>query len=104
MTAWKLYGFWADLNLIKKEIIYSEAIRNSVIYIIIRYWVCLFVRYRNHLTVVQFQNQAHIRNPHGTSKVCKTIWGDIKDEQSAETKDVLKISYHILYRLDFMGI
>ena len=45
------------------------------IYIIIRYWVCLFFRYRNHLPVVQFQNQAHIRNPHGTGKVFKTIWG-----------------------------
>ena len=27
--------------------------------------VILFVRYRNHFPVVQFQNQAHIRNPHG---------------------------------------
>ena len=32
-----------------------------IIYIIIWYWVCLFVRYRNHLPVVQFQNQTHIR-------------------------------------------
>ena len=45
------------------------------IYIIIRYWVCLFVRYRNLLPVVQFQNQAHIRNPHGTGQVFKIIWG-----------------------------
>ena len=35
----------------------------------------LFVRYRNHFPVVQFQNQAHIRNPHGTGQVLKTIWG-----------------------------
>ena len=27
---------------------------------------CLFVRYRNPFPVVQFQNQAHIRNPYGT--------------------------------------
>ena len=31
-----------------------------------RYGVCLFVRYRSHFPVVQFQNQTHIRNPHGT--------------------------------------
>ena len=37
--------------------------------------VILFVRYRNHFPVVQFQNQAHIRNPHGTGQVIKTIWG-----------------------------
>ena len=35
----------------------------------------LSVRYRNHFPVVQFQNQAHIWNPHGTGHVCKTIWG-----------------------------
>ena len=45
------------------------------IYNIIRYWVCLFVRFRNHLPVVQFQNLAHIRNPHGTTEVFKTISG-----------------------------
>ena len=39
--------------------------------------VILFVRYRNHFTVVQFQNQAHIWNPHGTGQVFKTIWGAI---------------------------
>ena len=37
--------------------------------------VCLSVRYRNHFPVVQFQNQAHILNPHGTGQVYKTIWG-----------------------------
>ena len=36
--------------------------------------VILFVRYRNHFPVVQFQNQVHIRNPHGTGQVFKTIW------------------------------
>ena len=36
--------------------------------------VILFVRYRNHFPVVQFQNQAHIRNPHGTGQVFKSIW------------------------------
>ena len=35
----------------------------------------LFVRYIKHFPVVQFQNQAHIRNPHGTGQVFKTIWG-----------------------------
>ena len=35
----------------------------------------LFVRYRNHFPVVQFQNQAHIQNLHGTGQVSKTIWG-----------------------------
>ena len=57
------------------------------IYILIPYWmlrpsvclwfcpsVILFVRYRNHFPVVQFQNQAHFRNPHGTGQVFKTIW------------------------------
>ena len=34
----------------------------------------LSVRYRNDFPVVQFQNQAHIRNPHGTGQVFKTIW------------------------------
>ena len=33
--------------------------------------VILFVRYRNHFPVVQFQNQAHIRNPHGTGQVLR---------------------------------
>ena len=37
--------------------------------------VILFVRYRNLFPVVRFQNQAHIRNPHGTGQVYKTIWG-----------------------------
>ena len=37
--------------------------------------VILFVRYRNHFPVVQFQNQAHIQNSHDTGQVCKTIWG-----------------------------
>ena len=36
--------------------------------------VILSVRYRNHFPVVQFQNQAHIWNPHGTGHVFKTIW------------------------------
>ena len=36
--------------------------------------VCLFVCYRNHFPVVQFQNQTHIQNPHGTGQVFKTIW------------------------------
>ena len=36
---------------------------------------CLFVRYRNHFPVVQFQNQAHIWNPHGKGQDFKTIWG-----------------------------
>ena len=35
----------------------------------------LSVRYRNHFPVVQFQNQVHIWNPHGTGHVFKTIWG-----------------------------
>ena len=40
--------------------------------------VCgLFVRYRNHFPVVQFQNQAHIRNPHDPAEVFKTIRGAI---------------------------
>ena len=39
--------------------------------------VILFVRYRNHFPVVQFQNQAHIWNPHGTGHVPKTIWGAV---------------------------
>ena len=34
----------------------------------------LFVRCRNHFPVAQFQNQAHIRNPHGTGQVFNTIW------------------------------
>ena len=50
-----------------------------MIYIIIRYWMlawfCLFVRYRNYFPVVQFQNQAHLQNPHGTGQVIKTIRG-----------------------------
>ena len=36
--------------------------------------VILFVRYRNHFPVIQFQSQAHIWNPHGTGQVFKTIW------------------------------
>ena len=35
----------------------------------------LSVRYRNHFPDVQFKNQAHIRNPHGTGQIFKTIWG-----------------------------
>ena len=31
--------------------------------------VILFVRYRNNFPVVQFQNQAHIRNPHETGQI-----------------------------------
>ena len=61
----------------------GNVINRFICYISIHYYatgwfcdsVCLFVRYRNHLPVVQFQNQAHIRNPHGTGKVFKTIWG-----------------------------
>ena len=57
--------------------------RKWYIYILMRYrmvrWFCLSVilsvRYRNHFPVVQFQNQAHIRNPHETGQVFKTIWG-----------------------------
>ena len=37
--------------------------------------VILFVCHRNHFPVVQFQNQMHIQNPHGTGQVFKTIWG-----------------------------
>ena len=37
--------------------------------------VILFIRYRNHFPVVQFQNPAHIRNHHGTGQVFKIIWG-----------------------------
>ena len=35
--------------------------------------VNLFVRYRNHFPVVQFKNQAHIRNLHDPADVCKTM-------------------------------
>ena len=35
----------------------------------------MYVRYRNHFPVVQFENQAYIWNPHGTGKVFKIIWG-----------------------------
>ena len=35
--------------------------------------VTLSVRYRNHFPVVQFQNQAHIRNPHDPAEVFKTV-------------------------------
>ena len=35
--------------------------------------VILSVRYRNHFPVVQFQNQGHIRNPHGTGQVFKIM-------------------------------
>ena len=35
--------------------------------------MCLSVRYRNHFPVVQFQNQAHIRNPHDPAEVFKTM-------------------------------
>ena len=68
--------------------------RKWYIYILMRYrmvrWFCLSVilsvwdficlsvilsvRCRNHFPVVQFQNHAHIGNPHGTGKVFKTIW------------------------------
>ena len=40
--------------------------------------VCLsvrrFVPYRNYILVVQFQNQAHIRNPHDPAKKWKTTF------------------------------
>ena len=40
-------------------------------------WLChsviLFVRYRNYFPVVQFQNKAHIRNPHDPVEVSKTM-------------------------------
>ena len=42
---------------------------------VLRGSVILSVRYINHFPVVQFQNQAHIWNPHGTGHVFKTIWG-----------------------------
>ena len=35
--------------------------------------VCLFVRYRNLFPIVQFQNQAHIQNPHDPAEICKTM-------------------------------
>ena len=35
--------------------------------------VCLFVRCRNHLPVVQFQNETHIRNPHGPAEVLRSF-------------------------------
>ena len=47
----------------------------------------LFIRYRNHFPGIKFQNQTHIRNPHGTGKVLKpfgaprappTIWAAVK--------------------------
>ena len=49
------------------------------IYIRIRYWVggsvrplvCLSVHDRNHLPVVQFQIQAHIRNPHDPAEAVR---------------------------------
>ena len=64
----RIYYLWSDFD----------------IYILIRYRmalrfcpsVILFVRYRNHFPVVQFQHQAHIRNPHGTGQVSKTLLGD----------------------------
>ena len=37
--------------------------------------VILSVRYRNHFPIVQFQNLAHIWNPHGMGHIFKTIWG-----------------------------
>ena len=37
--------------------------------------VILLLSYRNHFPIVQFQNQAHIRNPHKTGQALKTIWG-----------------------------
>ena len=36
--------------------------------------VILSVRYRNHFSVVRFQNQAHNWNSHGTGHVFKTIF------------------------------
>ena len=65
---------------------FSKLDTKNFIYILIRNWIALwfflwfclsvilFVRYRNHFPVVQFQNQAHIRKHHGTGKVFKTIW------------------------------
>ena len=37
----------------------------------------MFVRYRNHFPVVQFQKYAHIRNPRDPTEVFKTIWGSV---------------------------
>ena len=62
-----------DFNSMPHKLMSFEEISYTYIYIIIRYCVCLFVRYRNYLPVVQFQNQAHIRNPHGPAEVFKTI-------------------------------
>ena len=40
-------------------------------------YVILFVRYRNHFPVVQFQYEAHILNPHGPAEVLKILWGAV---------------------------
>ena len=73
---------FASLSPQKKLLITVQKVLYSTccIYILIPYWmlrpsVILSVRYRNHFPVVQFQNQAHIWNPHGMGHVVKTIWG-----------------------------
>ena len=45
------------------------SIHKWIICKLIRYWVCLSVCYRNHLPLVQFQNEAHIQNSHGEAEV-----------------------------------
>ena len=55
-----------NVNLYTNTVLDGTSVFDSVI---------LSVRYRNHFPVVQFQNQAHIWNPHGTGPVFKTIWG-----------------------------
>ena len=53
--------------------VYKHLYTNTVLDGSVILSVILFTRYRNHFPVVQFQNQAHIRNPHSPGKFSKTI-------------------------------
>ena len=65
-----LRSFWNHIDLLNVIWYIAYLYYNTVLVVS----VILFVGYRNHLTVVQFKNQAHIWNPHGTGQVFKTIW------------------------------
>ena len=68
-----LRSFWNHIDLLNVIWYIAYLYYNTVLVVS----VILFVGYKNHLTVVQFKNQAHIWNPHGTGQVFKTILGTV---------------------------
>ena len=103
-TNWNFLSFYRRFYQFKifYRMVSILSLRRCPIYIIIHYWMtvwfCLSIRYRNHFPVVQFQNEAHIRNPQSPAEVLR-LFGGLKAPQIFNLKkNALLLFFIFFYR------